>query len=147
MIAAEQFEAPVRKCEAHGSGEEGYVKAGNRCCPSGIGGYVLLVLVGSEVTITLLVCRCSSTEATYRVLASRRPSSPFPWSSRAPGDASSAPKACATASTDAPELFAADRTGFARELQPRAARVLLNEDCNAAWPDSRLGAAGWYATT
>ena len=54
-MAAEQFEALVRKCEAHAKRDrEGYARQVTVLALAGYG-YVLLVLVGLGGTITLLV--------------------------------------------------------------------------------------------
>src|SRR5437867_8082137 len=145
-MAAEQFEALVRKCEAHAKRDrEGYARQVTVLALAGYG-YVLLVLVGLGGTITLLVWSLRFHGATYRVLAL---TAPFVLLSRLVLRAlrvrARRPDGVRVRRSDAPELFALiDR--LARELHtPRLHRVLLTEDCNAALAQiPRLGPLGWY---
>src|SRR5881296_941171 len=146
MIAAEQFEALVRKCEAHAKRDrEGYARQVTVLALAGYG-YVLLVLVGLGATITLLVWSLQFHGATYRVLALTAPFVLlFRLVLRALRVRVERPEGVRVRPADAPELFALiDR--LVRELHtPRLHRVLLTEDCNAALAQiPRLGPLGWY---
>ena len=145
-MAAEQFEALVRKCEAHAKRDrDGYVRQVTVLALAGYG-YVLLVLVGLGGTITLLVWSLQFHGATYRVLALTAPFVLlFRLVLRALRVRVERPEGVRVRPADAPELFALiDR--LARELHtPRLHRVLLTEDCNAALAQiPRLGPLGWY---
>ena len=145
-MAAEQFEALVRKCEAHAKRDrDGYARQVTVLALAGYG-YVLLVLVGLGATITLLVWSLQFHGATYRVLALTAPFVLlFRLVLRALRVRARRPDGVRVRRSDAPELFALiDR--LARELHtPRLHRVLLTEDCNAALAQiPRLGPLGWY---
>src|SRR2546427_3131972 len=106
-MAAEQFEALVRKCEAHAKRDrEGYARQVTVLALAGYG-YVLLVLVGLGGTITLLVWSLQFHGATYRVLAL---TAPFVLLSRLVLRALRVrverPEGVRVRRTDAPELFA-----------------------------------------